>query len=91
MKPTVFRITEPDGTAHLVCVRTRSLQAAFSLEAQLRTQAGRNKEIKLLGRFDAVHAALSQQEAEALILGEIRAPLTLEEVVDRVLLRTRRT
>ena len=50
------------------------------------------REIKLLGRFDAVHAALGQNEAEALILGEgpqnfAGAVFTVEELVDRVLSR----
>ncbi len=54
--------------------------------------AAPGREIKLLGRFDAVHAALGQNEAEALILGEgpqnfSGAVFTVEELVDRVLSR----
>ncbi len=96
MKTTVFQINEPDGTAHLVCVRMPSLQAACCLETRLKMHAGPNREVKLLGRFDAVHAALSQEEAEALVVGErARRPqpahaMTLEEVVNRVLLRSQR-
>jgi hypothetical protein len=92
MKTAVFQISQTDGTAYLVCVRMPSLQAACSLEACLRMHAAPGKEIRLLGRFDAVHAALGQQEAQALILGDDRqsplgAVFTVEELVDRVLLR----
>ena len=91
MKTAVFQVNEADGMARLVCVRLPSLQAACRLEAQLQEQAGPTREIRLLGRFDAVHAALGENEAEALILGGHGEALTLQDVVDRVLLlRTRR-
>jgi hypothetical protein len=94
MKTAVFQVSESDGTAHLVCVRMPNLQSACWLEERLREQAGPQKEIRLLGRFDGVHAALGQHEAEALILGGFcplhTAALTLEEVVDWVLLRAQR-
>jgi hypothetical protein len=90
MRTAVFQVNEADGTVRLVCVRTASLQAACCLETRLRNLAGPSREIRLLGRFDAVHAALGQNEAEALILGEGGAALTLQDVVDRVLLRALR-
>jgi len=91
MKTAVYQINEA-GAAYLVCVRMPSLQAAYSLEFWLRMHAGAGKEVKLLGRFDHVHAAIGQDEAEALILGDGRRPpigavFTIEELVDRVLLR----
>jgi hypothetical protein len=92
MKTAVFQISEVDGSACLVCLRMAGLQAACALEGWLRMHAAPGKEIKLLGRFDAVHAALGQNEAEALILGEgpqnfAGAVFTVEELVDRVLSR----
>jgi hypothetical protein len=94
MKTAVYQINEA-GAAYLVCVRMPSLQAAYSLEFWLRMHAGSGKEVKLLGRFDHVHAAIGQDEAEALILGDSQRPLsgavfTVEELVDRVLLRPAR-
>lgn len=90
MKTAVFQINEVDGSAYLVCVRMASLQESCSLESWLRMHAGSEKEIKFLGRFDAVHAAIGQHEAEALILGEAPescagAVFTVEELVNRVL------
>ncbi len=96
MKTTVFQINEPDGTAYLVCVRMPSLQAASCFETRLKMRAGATREIKLLGRFDAVHAALSQDEADVLILGnggparQASSVVTLEDVVNKVLLRAQR-
>jgi len=92
MKTAVFQISEVDGSTCLVCLRMASLQAACALESWLRMHAAPGKEIKLLGRFDAVHAALGQHEAEAMILGEgpqnfAGAVFTVEELVDRVLSR----
>ena len=92
MKTAVFQINEADGSTYLVCLRMARLHAACALEGWLRMHAASGKEIKLLGRFDAVHAALGQHEAEALILGEepqglARAVFTVEELVDRVLSR----
>jgi hypothetical protein len=92
MKSAVFQIGEVDGSAYLVCLRMASLQEACAMESWLRMHAAPGREIKLLGRFDAVHAALGQNEAEALILGEgpqnfIGAVFTVEELVDRVLSR----
>ena len=91
MKTAVYQINEA-GAAYLVCVRMPSLQAAYAMEFWLRMHAGPGKEVKLLGRFDHVHAAIGQDEAEALILGDARRPLsgavfTIEELVDRVLPR----
>jgi hypothetical protein len=92
MKTAVFQINQADGSAYLVCLRMSSLQAACALERWLRMQAAPGKEVTLLGRFDAVHAALGQDEAEALILSSGRqafvgAVFTVEELVDRVLSR----
>jgi len=92
MKTAVFEISKVDGSTCLVCLRMASLQAACALESWLRMHAAPGKEIKLLGRFNAVHAALGQNEAEALILGEgpknfAGAVFTVEELVDRVLSR----
>jgi hypothetical protein len=88
MKTAVYQINEGGG-AYLVCVRMPSLQAAYSLEFWLKMHAGQGKEVKLLGRFDHVHAAIGQNEAEGLILGDGRpstgAVFTIEELVDRVL------
>ena len=90
MKTAVFHINEADGSAYLVCLHMAGLQEAYSLESWLRMHAGPEKEIKFLGRFDAVHAAIGQHEAEALILGEAPescagAVFTVEELVNRVL------
>jgi hypothetical protein len=92
MKTAVFQISEVDGSAYLVCLRMSGLQEASTLESWLRMNAAPGKEIKLLGRFDAVHAALGQHEAEALILGANAqnfpgAVFTVEELVDRILSR----
>jgi hypothetical protein len=92
MKTTVFQISEVDGSTYLVCLRMTGLQEACALESWLKMHATPGKEIKLLGRFNAVHAALGQNEAEALILGEgaknfAGAVFTVEELVDRVLSR----
>ena len=92
MKTAVFQISEVDGSTYLVCLRMAGLQEACVLESWLRMHAAPGKEIKLLGRFNAVHAALGQNEAEALILGEgpknfAGAVFTVEELVDRVLSR----
>jgi hypothetical protein len=90
MKTAVYQINEADGTASLVCVRMPSLHAACALEAWLRMHCAPEKEIRLLGRFDHVHAAIGQQEAEALMMGSLSqqnagAILSVEELVDRVL------
>ena len=90
MKTAVFQINEVDGSAYLVCLHMAGLQEAYNLESWLRMHAGPEKEIKFLGRFDAVHAAIGQHEAEALILGEdpqgcAGAVFTVEELVNRVL------
>ena len=90
MKTAVFQINEVDGSAYLVCLYLAGLQEACNLESWLRMHAGPDKEIKFLGRFDAVHAAIGQHEAEALILGEdlhrcAGAVFTVEELVNRVL------
>ena len=73
MKTAVYQINEGGG-AYLVCVRMPSLQAAYSLEFWLKMHAGQGKEVKLLGRFDHVHAAIGQNEAEGLILGMAAHP-----------------
>ena len=86
MKTAVFQIDEQDGTFHLVCVPLESLHAASNLESRLQGRTGGKKEIRLLGRFDSVRLAANEQEAEALILGN--DGLTVEEVVDRILLRS---
>jgi len=89
MKTAVYQIHKAGGPAYLVCVRMPSLQDAYSLELRLKMHAGAGKEVKLLGHFDHVHAAIGQDEAEALILGDGRpatgAVFTIEELVDRVL------
>jgi hypothetical protein len=91
MKTAVFQVNEEDGAAYLVCVRMSGLRAACALEQWLRNNAGDGKEIRLLGRFDAVHAAIGQHEAKSLILGDGQcgagAVFTVEELVNRVLLR----
>jgi len=91
MKTAVYQVHVAGGPAYLVCVRMPSLQDAYSLELRLKMHAGPGKEVKLLGHFDHVHAAIGQDEAEAVILGDGRpetgAVFTIEELVDRVLLR----
>jgi hypothetical protein len=69
MKVAVFQVNE-QSAAYLVCVRMPGLRSASKLEERLRKRAAPEKEIKLLGRFDAVHAAPSQHAAESLILGQ---------------------
>jgi len=107
MKTAVFQINEPDGTVQLVCVPMPTLHSACSLESWLRMQAGPGKEIKLLGRFDAVRAASNQAEAEALVFGsedkgsenkgtegrkqQAGAMLTVDEIVEKILLRAGRS
>jgi hypothetical protein len=49
------------------------------LESWLRMHADTATEIKFLGRFDSVHTALSQQEAEALILDGGERPAELAD------------
>jgi hypothetical protein len=68
MKTAVYQVTEGGGRARLICVAMPSLREAAMLEAWLRMHADLMKEIRFLGRFDAVQTALSQQEAEELIL-----------------------
>lgn len=68
MKIAVFHVSERNGVARLVCAPMPSLRAAAIFEAWLRMHADMATEIKFLGRFDSVHAASSQQEAETLIL-----------------------
>jgi hypothetical protein len=91
MKTAVFQINDENGAAYLVCVRMPGLRAACVLEQWLKKHAGPGKEIRLLGRFDAVHAAIGQHEAKSLILGDGQccpgAVFTVEELVDRVLPR----
>jgi hypothetical protein len=90
-KTAVFQINEENGAAYLVCVRMSGLRAACVLEQWLRRHVGHSKEIRLLGRFDAVHAAIGQHEAKSLILGNGQcsagAVFTVEELVDRILPR----
>jgi hypothetical protein len=68
MKTAVYQVTEGGGRARLICVAMPSLREAAMLEAWLRMHADLMTEIRFLGRFDAVQAALSQQEAEELML-----------------------
>ncbi|MCU1255095.1 MAG: hypothetical protein JWM83_1394 [Candidatus Angelobacter sp.] len=68
MKTAVYQVTEGGGRARLICVAMPSLREAAILEAWLRMHAGLMTEIRFLGRFDEVQAALSQQEAEELML-----------------------
>jgi hypothetical protein len=77
MKTAVFQINRGDGRTRLICVPMPSLHSAASLETWLRMHADMTTEIRFLGRFDSVHTALSQQEAEALMLdgGEPQAEL----------------
>jgi hypothetical protein len=69
MKTAVFQVIEGCGIARLICVAMPTLRDAAVLEAWLRMHADLMTEIRFLGRFDAVQTALSQQEAEELILG----------------------
>jgi hypothetical protein len=69
MKLAVFQVNDRD-VAYLVCVRIPRLLLAGNLEKWLRKHAAPEKEIKLLGRFDAVHAALGMHAAVSLILGK---------------------
>ncbi|HEY2116065.1 MAG TPA: hypothetical protein VGJ51_13295 [Candidatus Angelobacter sp.] len=89
MKTAVYQINEA-GAAYLVCVRMPNLSAAYTLEFWLKMHAEPGRKVTLLGGFDHVHAAIGQDEAEALILGDARHPptgavFTIEELVDRVL------
>lgn len=68
MKTAVFQVTEGCGRARLICVAMPSLREAAILEAWLRMHADLMTDIRLLGRFEAVQTALSQEEAEELIL-----------------------
>ena len=68
MKTAVFQVTEAGGRSRLICVAMPSLREAAILESWLRMQADLATDIRLLGRFDAVQTALSQQEAEELAL-----------------------
>ena len=68
MKTAVFQINQGDGRTRLICVPMPSLHSAASLETWLRMHADMTTEVRFLGRFDSVHTALSQQEAEALML-----------------------
>lgn len=69
MKTAVFQINESDGAAHLVCVPMSSLHSACSLETWMRMYSGPERGIQLLGRFDSICTAVSEEEVEALILG----------------------
>ncbi|HEY2235891.1 MAG TPA: hypothetical protein VGK01_20635 [Candidatus Angelobacter sp.] len=69
MKTAVYQVTEGDGRARLICVAMPTLHDATIFEAWLRMHADLMTGIRFLGRFDAVQTALSQQEAEELILG----------------------
>lgn len=79
MKTAVFQVNERGGRARLVCVRMPSLRSAANLENWLRMNADPATEVRFLGRFDFVHTALSEQEAETLILkaGNPSAELTI--------------
>ena len=79
MKTAVFQINQGDGRTRLICVPMPSLHSAASLETWLRMHADMTTEIRFLGRFDSVYTALSQQEAEALMLdgGEPQAELAV--------------
>jgi hypothetical protein len=68
MKTAVYQVTEGGGRARLICVAMPSLREAAILEAWLRMHADLMTEIRFLGRFDEVQTALSQQEAEELML-----------------------
>jgi hypothetical protein len=68
MKTAVFQITQADGKARLVCVPMPNLHSAVDLESWLKMHVNTATEITFLGRFDSVRMALSEQEAETLIL-----------------------
>jgi hypothetical protein len=68
MKIAVFQVNQRDGQTRLVCVPMPSLHSAVDLESWLRMHAGSATDVTFLGRFDSVHTAMEQQEAEALIL-----------------------
>lgn len=68
MKLAVFQICEGGAKPRLICLEMPSLQSAANLEHWLRMNAAAPMEITLLGRFDSVCVATSEEQAEHLIL-----------------------
>jgi hypothetical protein len=68
MKTAVFQIIQKDGKARLVCVPMPNLHSAVDLECWLKMHVNAATEITFLGRFDSVRMAVSEREAEELIL-----------------------
>jgi hypothetical protein len=68
MKLAVFKISERGGKARLVCLEMASLQSAANLEHWFRMNVDSATEVTLLGRFDSVCLAVTEQEAESFIL-----------------------
>jgi len=65
MKPAVFQVNAPDGTARLLCVYVSTMKKALELETLLQERAGRHH-VELLGRFDTIDTVMSAQDAVAL-------------------------
>ena len=57
------------------------MRAAANLEGWLRMNADPDTEVRFLGRFDFVHTAVSEQEAETLILKAGNPPSDLKIAV----------
>jgi hypothetical protein len=68
MKLAVFQICEGGARPRLICIEMPSLQSAANLEHWLKMNAAAPTEITLLGRFDSVCVAASEEQAERLIL-----------------------
>lgn len=90
MKTAVFQIDEGNGAIHLICVPTKSLRSACRLERCFQVQADPRHEVKLLGRFNSVRIATSEEDAETLILADERDISGLDAIVEGILCRASR-
>jgi hypothetical protein len=84
MKLAVFQVCEAGGAARLVCLEMCSLQSAADLEHWLRMNADPTTAITLLGRFDNVCIAMSEEEAQLLSLTNAGHTQTCAPSVDQV-------
>ena len=70
MKFAVFQVCEVGGKARLICIEMSSLQSAANLKHWLRMNVGPRTEICLLGRFESICVAITEEEVEHLVLGD---------------------
>ncbi len=62
MKPAVFQLDQHDGFVRLICIHVSTLRRAVELESALREKLPPGWHVSLLGRFDRIEIARTENE-----------------------------